>query len=194
MVTSSHCNQQVPTESHTQTYFILTHTFLFKSTISEQTLSDNLCFKCVYESYGADKSLACAKLTCTSDSEWISDTKSNSTRPISVECVTAPNLSCVAQEAEQRAATAPLGALLCLFKYSRQCCWSVWERRAHGAALPLRSVKQPSFSSDRRQKRQDDSPPESHPRFDPNTWQERWKRIVECFNVAGVDWWAPQGH
>ena len=37
--------------------------------------------------------------------------------------------------------TAPLWALLCRFKHSRQCCWSVWERRARGAALPLRSVK-----------------------------------------------------
>ena len=42
----------------------------------------------------------------------------------------------------RQGSTAPPGALLCPFKYSRQCCWPVWRRRAHGAALPLRSVEQ----------------------------------------------------
>lgn len=45
----------------------------------------------------------------------------------------------------RQGSTAPPGALLCPFKYSRQCCWPVWRRRAHGAALPLRSVEQKSL-------------------------------------------------
>lgn len=62
---------------------------------------------------------------------------------------------------------APLCALLCLFKYSRQCCWSAWERRAHGAAaLPLRRVKQPS--SNRTGDRNDKSTHRMRSLFDPN--------------------------
>lgn len=110
--------------------------------------------------------------------------KSNSSRPISRECATAPNLS-------SAASTAPLRALLCLFKYSRQCCWSVWERRAHGAALPLRSVKQPLLHV--RQATETTGRPTAC--ITSTLWPEgltgasETKRGSKC-GGADVDWWA----
>lgn len=78
---------------------------------------------------------------------------------------------------------APLCALLCLFKYSRQCCWSAWECRAHGAAaLPLRRVKQPS--SNRTGDRNDKSTHRMRSLFDPNRWLEPPGRRPDCFRGA----------
>lgn len=80
-------------------------------------------------------------------------------------------------------------ALLCLFKYSRQCCWSVWERRAHGAALPLRSVKQPSHRTGDRKARLEPAPA-PNPHCDLNKWLERLNCRGKCRSGADGDGWA----
>lgn len=49
-----------------------------------------------------------------------------------------------------RSLLSPFFPLLCLFKYSRQCYWPVWERRAHGAALPLQRQTASAASQRRR--------------------------------------------
>lgn len=82
--------------------------------------------------------------------------------------------------------TAPLGALLCLFKYSRQCCWSVWQRRAHGAALPLRSVKQEQPSHIGQATEKTGLTHRLHHVRALNSWLEPVRRGADCLS----GWWA----
>lgn len=79
-------------------------------------------------------------------SDWLPNKKTN--YPQGTVSPAPINLSRVARGAAERGAWQCGGrALLCFFKYGRQCCWSACELGARGAALPPRGVKRGFLTS-----------------------------------------------
>lgn len=131
---------------------VLSPSLLFKQTLPDCD-SNIVVINDIYRSYTLAW-LQCLKLLHGVHSDWGHHRKPNSGWPIS-RSVAAPKPAPCGPESGVLRSLRLWVLLLCRFKYSRQCCWSVWERLAHGAALPPQ--RQTAFGSRRTGDRNDRS-------------------------------------